>query len=81
MTAKTYSDSPGKIPLILELSASNALSLAPAPFHRQVARMSVPQRMALADDMINHLDMPGMEERLQRLQELHAATRSEGEKP
>jgi len=62
-----------KLPLILELSAINALSLAPAPFRHQVTRMSVPQRMALADDMITHLGMPGMEERLQSLQEIHLA--------
>ena len=70
-----------RIPLILELSAQDALTLAPEAFEQRVSQLKAPQKMALADDMINHLGMPGMEERLQRLQELHAAARSEGEKP
>jgi len=80
MTTKTSSDSPGKIPLILELSAQDALPLAPAAFDHRVSQLNAPQKMALADDMINHLGMPGMEERLQRLLEIHVANRSEGEK-
>lgn len=68
-----------KIPLILELSAINALSLAPAPFRHQVARMSIPQRMALADDMIESLGLSGMEECLQCLQEIHVAAQRKGE--
>ena len=70
-----------RLPLIIELKAQDALPLAPAAFDHRVSQLGAPQKMALADDMINHLDMPGMQERLQRLQELHAATRSEGENP
>lgn len=70
-----------RLPLILELKAQDALPLAPAAFDHRVSQLSFSQKMALADDMINHLGMPGMEARLQRLQELHAAARSEGDKP
>ena len=70
-----------RLPMILELKAQDALTLAPAAFDYRVSQLSAPQNMALADDMINHLGMPGMEERLQRLLEIHVANRSEGEKP
>jgi hypothetical protein len=63
-----------KLPLIFELNAQDAPVLAPEAFNHRVMRMSAAQRMELANDMIHHLDMPGMEECLQRLQEIHIAS-------
>lgn len=62
-----------RLPLILELKAQDALTLAPVAFDHRVSQLSATQKMALADDMINHLGMPGMEALLQRLQEIHIA--------
>ncbi|WP_217536112.1 hypothetical protein [Vibrio metschnikovii] len=61
-----------KLQLILELNAQDAVALTPEAFKHRVMRLSAAQRIALANDMINHLDMR-MEECLQRLQEIHIA--------